>query len=247
MKWPWRRGRRWRPYPSEFLKLVSCDDVSLLRRRVYAFAVYTLSRAGEIVPFSWDDVNLDNRSLLFHEAVDRVRRPQVTKGTKGGKPRRVPIEGELWPLLAAMHASAHGVGRVFPKMPSENGLADRLRFDMRKAGVDRRELHDKGISTKPMTFHDLRATGVTWMAIRGDEPLKIQDRAGHEDFQTTQRYIRQAEALREGFGDTFPPLPASLFAGLGQAPTKRPIVQKRATNVVRFVGGTGIEPATSGL
>jgi hypothetical protein len=46
------------------------------------------------------------------------------------------------------------------------------------------------------------------MAIRGDDPLK--SRAGHVDFGTTQGYIREAEAVRAGFGDVFPPLPASL-------------------------------------
>jgi hypothetical protein len=43
-----------------------------------------------------------------------------------------------------------------------------------------------------------------------DDPLKIQHRAGHTDFETTQRYIRMAESLREGFGSPFPELPASL-------------------------------------
>lgn len=45
------------------------------------------------------------------------------------------------------------------------------------------------------------------MAVRGDEPLKIMQRAGHAAFATTQLYVRTAEALREGFGVPFPPLP----------------------------------------
>jgi hypothetical protein len=50
------------------------------------------------------------------------------------------------------------------------------------------------------------------MAIRGDDPLRIQHRAGHTSFTTTQGYIRQAEAVRAGFGDVFPPLDALLAA-----------------------------------
>lgn len=34
-------------HPSEFLKLVQCKKVPLARRRLYAYAVYTYSRAGE--------------------------------------------------------------------------------------------------------------------------------------------------------------------------------------------------------
>ncbi len=65
-----------------------------------------------------------------------------------------------------------------------------------------------------MRFHDLRATGISWMAVRGDNALKIQRRAGHKDLVTTQGYIRTAEDNRAGFGDVFPKLPAAL---LGEA------------------------------
>jgi hypothetical protein len=53
------------------------------------------------------------------------------------------------------------------------------------------------------------------MAVRGDDPLKIQERAGHTDFETTQGYIRMAEGLREGFGEVFPPLPPELLESTG--------------------------------
>ena len=47
---------------------------------------------------------------------------------------------------------------------------------------------------KRLSWHDLRATGITWRAVRGDEPLKIQRAAWHSSFETTQEYIREAEA-----------------------------------------------------
>ena len=48
------------------------------------------------------------------------------------------------------------------------------------------------------------------MAVRGDDRLKIKPRAGHTTFSTTEIYIREAEAVREGFGEVFPTLPACL-------------------------------------
>src|SRR5208282_3675872 len=63
---------------------------------------------------------------------------------------------------------------------------------------------------KHVTFHDLRATGITWMAVRGDDPLRIKQRAGHSSFSTTEMYIREAENLAAGFGDVFPTLPPEL-------------------------------------
>ncbi|WP_394826137.1 site-specific integrase [Pendulispora albinea] len=68
---------------------------------------------------------------------------------------------------------------------------------------------------KNITFHDLRATGITWMAVRGDDPLRIKQRAGHKSFSTTEGYIREAENLSVGFGKPFPSLPAELTGIFG--------------------------------
>jgi hypothetical protein len=78
--------------------------------------------------------------------------------------------------------------------------------------VRRAALHETTEQSQNITWHDLRATGATWMAVRGDDPLKIMQRCGHRDFDTTHRYVREAEAVRDGFGDAFPPLPHCLLA-----------------------------------
>jgi hypothetical protein len=49
------------------------------------------------------------------------------------------------------------------------------------------------------------------MAVRGDDQLKIRQRCVHTTFSTTELYIREAEAVREGFGEVFPTLPISLL------------------------------------
>lgn len=96
---------------------------------------------------------------------------------------------------------AHAVAR-FTRRPRPHVHQEPLPH----ANVTRHELHHTDETRKALTWHDLRATGITWTAIRGDDPLHIQHRAGHTSFSTTQGYIRQAEAVREGFGDVFPPL-----------------------------------------
>jgi hypothetical protein len=45
-------------------------------------------------------------------------------------------------------------------------------------------------------------------------------RAGHKSFSTTEGYIREAENLRDGFGEVFPPLPPSLLVD-GKPQTRR--------------------------
>jgi hypothetical protein len=94
------------------------------------------------------------------------------------------------------------------KVPSESDLSARLKQYLRWAGVNREELFIDDLTRCSVTFKDLRATYLSWRAIRGDDPLKIQRAAGHKTLNTTQIYIRAAEDLGGSAGEPFPPLPA---------------------------------------
>ncbi len=198
-------------YPSEFLQFVSCEDVPLRWRRAVAIAVYTFARDAELRVLRWDagDVDLEHGVLSITRAYNR-RKPSETKGTKSDAPRRFAMESTLLPLLRVMHKAAGGRGPIVD-ISDKGGMANTLRRWLWKAGVRRPELHTATAQRKPMTWHDLRATGATWMAVRGDDPLKIKQRLGHTTVSTTEVYIREAEALRDGFGEVFPTLPECLL------------------------------------
>jgi integrase len=175
--------------------------------RLFALAVYTYTRAGELEALDWSDVHLEHGYAHVHRSVDRVRDKGTMRSTKTGVARRVPIEPELRPLMQLLREESGGRGSV---------------FDMPSAGV---------LSAK---------LGITWMAVRGDEPLRIMQRAGHTSFETTQGYIREAENLRAGFGTVFPPLPTSRLAhSMGQVTR---LVPKNSMISVEL---TGIEPTLS--
>jgi hypothetical protein len=152
------------------------------------------------------------------------------------------------PLLQALHKAAGGKGRVIAKMPSPGMLSRKLKRYLDKAGVTRAELHATGDATrKAITFHDLRATGITWMAARGDDPLRIKQRAGHATFSTTEGYIREAENLGASFGAVFPALP-DLAATLGfVSDQSETLFAKSSDSRPLLVGATGIEPVTSSV
>ncbi len=236
-------------YPSEFSAFVACSDVPLIWRRAVALAVYLYPRAGELRALDWEDVDLEHGSVHIHRAEDRET--GTAKGTKTKHPRRFNIDPALLPLLAAMHEETGGEGLVC-SLPSERDMARGLRRWLKKAGVERAELHDATPTRKAITFHDLRATGITWMAIRGDEPLRIQQRAGHESFATTAGYIREAEAIRDGFGHVFPSLPKTLLTSSDSSATPpsggvsvQELVQRsprRANYAVFWRGGRDSNP-----
>jgi len=200
-------------YPSEFLTLVSSAAVPLFRRRYYAIGVYIYLRPAELEALRWEDVDLERETVQIRRGIDRERK--VEKAPKAGRARApFDLEPALLPLLKAMHAEVGGRGNVVGRLGDERELAGVLRRDLLDAGITRRELHE-GSNDPPrewMTLHDLRTTGITWMAVQGQRPpFEIMARAGHRQLAQTQGYIDRASLIRRGYGQTFPTLPTSLL------------------------------------
>ncbi len=95
----------------------------------------------------------------------------------------------MLPLLKAMHAETGGVGPVVP-MGLQKLWAVELRNALEEAKVKRPELYAMTDASKRVCFHDLRASGLTWMAIRGDSPVHIKLVAGHTAFEMTSNTSR---------------------------------------------------------
>ena len=230
-------------YPSEFESLVGCKGIDLALRTLYAVAVYTYARSNELAALGWDDVDLAHNVIHITKSVDRAT--HKVKSTKSGTTRRIPIEPALRPVLSRLHQERDGKPAVL-WMPDHEDRAILLRQHLELAGVKRAELFTSDAQRKHITFHDLRATGITWAAVRGDDPLRIKQRAGHSGFATTEIYIREAENLREGFGKVFPALPPELTGGrLGQGLGQ--VAHLDADFPANMVEQRGIEPRTSAL
>jgi integrase len=145
-----------------------------------ALAIYTYTRDAELRVLRWSDI--DHGIVDITRAFNR-RNPREVKGTKSDAPRRFAVEANLLPLLEAMR-STDGTALVV-KLPSERAMARNLRRWLVKAGVTRAALHKGSDTSQNITWHDLRATGATWMAVRGDDAHKIMQRCGHKSFSTT--------------------------------------------------------------
>ena len=193
-------------YPSEFLALVSCKRVPKRWTRLFTLATYLYLRAAELAALEWEDVDMEHASVHVHRSMDFAT--GESKVTKGKAARRVPIPPTLVPLLLEMR-DENDSGKLVVLPPREE-LARRMRRYLKWAGVKRAELFANDLTRKHVTFHDLRGTGITWLAIAGHEPLRIKTWAGHRHFSTTEGYIREAENLRPGFGTPFPELPQVL-------------------------------------
>lgn len=248
--------KRKKPFlrPGEVAALLSHPLVPLERRHVYAVAIYTAMRQGELRGLRVGDVDLEAMQI----SVSRQLKNGVEKDrTKTGRPRTVTIEPNLVPLLEILLKDKKPDERVL-YVAAHNRCASHLREDLEIAGCKRDALHvaKKDPMLARMQFHNLRDTCLTHMSVRRDPPQDIQWRAGHTTPTMTELYI--ANARHEAgprFGEPLAPLPievlklpppeAAIDAGSdreGFGSNSGPFRTKKKKNPDEVVEAPGIEP-----
>ena len=169
---------------------------------LYATAIYTGLRAGELFGLRWTDVDLDRKLIT-------VRRTYDQETTKTSKIRHVPILEPLHPRLKAWRERNPGK-LVFPnedgKLQTKDPRAIRDIF----AGVlkEANIAHLQASDAEKMTFHDLRHTFASMWMQRGQDLFKLQHILGHTSIKLTMRYAHLGPNAfagdRDAFDDYFP-------------------------------------------
>jgi integrase len=194
-------------HPTEFQKLVSCDEVPIRWLTLYTVLTYSYVRPNELKALRRKDIELDTGLINVTKAWDFAEnQPKSYPKSKAGV-RYVPIEAELLGLLRQLCDVLEPDDYLFPTLPPAEDWADTFRVHLRRAGVDREARFEDTETVKNITLYDLRATGITWRTLRRDDTRVIQAAAGHEKYATTEGYVRAAEVFRGRVGDPFPPLP----------------------------------------
>jgi integrase len=154
---------------------------------LYATALYTGMRAGELCGLRWSDVDLEHRLIT-------VQRSFATP-TKSSKIRRVPIFDPLLPVLREWKARCGSRELVFPnevgKMHARGARACKQLFV---------ECRTKAKIPK-VRFHDLRHSFASRFMLAGGDLFKLQKILGHQSIVMTQRYAHLSpEAFKEDLG-----------------------------------------------
>jgi integrase len=241
---PPKRGEsRQRPwlYPNEWRALAECAAVPVERRQLYAIALYTGLRPNELRALTFDDVDTTARQISVSKAWDEQTKAPKAPKTAAGQ-RTVPIEPPLLPLLEALRAAGNEL--VAPLLScGEDRNAGAFRRHLAAAGVTRARLTADNETEEPADFRSLRDSYATWQALAGIPDKRIQRRLGHASNQTTDRYIKAAEAFDvEAIGTPFPALPAALQTTCQTRHKKTPDFRRRLS-----VARVGFEPTTFGL
>jgi integrase len=155
----------------EYHKLMSYLPFHL--KPVIATAFYTGMRRGEILPLTWDKVDLKSR-LIRLEASD----------TKDNEPRIIPILDELYEVLKSIPRAVHDNHVFLHKgKPIKGDIRTALRRACNKAGI----LYGRSVKGG-FIFHDLRHSFNTHMRKAGVAESVIMEITGHSTRQMFDRY-----------------------------------------------------------
>lgn len=216
---PKRGDSKQRPwlYPSEFARLVACENIPIEWRRTYAIAAYTGLRPNELRALTWGDVDLEAGCMNVSKAFDTVAAD--TKKTKSAAGQRVvPFPAPLRAVLESMKGRAGEpvvtvLGGAIAKTRGQH-----FRKHLAEAGITRTRLFAVNETEEPVDYRSLRDSYATWLAIAAVPEKTIQRRLGHASAQTTDGYIKAAETVdAERVGVPFGELPAALSAPLQDA------------------------------
>jgi integrase len=151
---------------------------------VVTFAGGTAARIGEVSGVRKGDIDRETWLWTVRRQTTTGPGGLIDKGTKGKRAREVPIIEELRPMVAA-------------KLDAASTVDSRLFVGPRGGRISTAVLRDathwdEVVNTLGHGYlrrHDLRHTGLTWMADAGVLTHVLQKIAGHGSLTTTQRYL----------------------------------------------------------
>ena len=200
-----------------FLRAAHEDDVDAYT--LFATAVYTGLRQGELAALRWECVDLDRRIITVDRSFDGP--------TKAGDVRYVPILDVLLPILRAWRLRCPG-GLLFPNTKGlmhrskDRIFCERFHKVLDAAGFKKPE---QGRQSHYIRFHDLRHTFASHWMMAGGDLFKLQKILGHKSTELTLRYAHLSPAAFMGDLGRFDGL------GLGGGAEVLPMERARRTGL----------------
>lgn len=161
---------------------------------VWAMALFTGMRSGELYALEWASVDFENKMIYVHKAWTSKTGFGPTKGRYW---RAVPLSDELVAFMKQLKLQSGDSKYVLP------------RFNAWKEGRQAEILRQFciGVGLPSVRFHTLRACFGTQLIKDGISPAIVMKVCGWKDLKTMQRYIRLAGIEVKGATDGLKILP----------------------------------------
>jgi len=155
-------------------------------------------RLGEIRALRWESVRFDLGSILIRSSYsDAAELEAADHGDaqryvtpKSGRVRTIPMMGDVAVALGELSGLSEFTSPgdlVFPSATGAHRRGDEIRR-MFYAALENAGLGHMRDKPRPIRFHDLRHTFGT-IAVRVFDVVEAQAFMGHENIQTTMRYV----------------------------------------------------------
>lgn len=155
-------------------------------RRIWAAALLTGMRSGELFALTWKDVDWERMVISVTKSYNC--RLKIFKSTKSGTWRQIPINEALASVLKEQLEETGSAEHVFPRSWEwSHGM---------QAAVLRRFCFAHQLPS--VRFHALRACFATQMLNRGVDTAKVMKIAGWKELKTMQHYVRLAGVEIQG-------------------------------------------------
>ncbi len=144
---------------------------------IYALALNTGMRRGELLGLCWDRVNFNERRIEISRIRDRY---ELKNTTKTGFIRHLPLNDAAFRVLSKLAQNKHHETLVFAdktgKLPNIRHFSDRhFRRAIEKAKVPR------------IRFHDLRTTYASNFVMAGGDIFALSKLLGHTSVEMTAK------------------------------------------------------------
>lgn len=162
---------------------------------IWAMALLTGCRSGELVALEWKDIDLENSvvniSKSWNKRINRI------KSTKTNQWRDIPISPQLKTLLLEIKNASLDTQYVLPRITSW------IRGDASKVlrGFCR------SISIPEISFHALRACFTTMLLRQGVAVTKVMKLGGWTTYKAMEHYVRLAGVEIQGATESLDFLP----------------------------------------
>ena len=153
---------------------------------IWAVALHTGMRNGELYALKWTDVDFSNMQITVQRSFNR--RTGEMKDTKAGYWRNVPISEDLKKILLSLKQRGEF---VLPRLVQwrKGNQAKILKIFCRSIGIPE------------IKFHSLRACFATQLISTGVEPIKVMKVCGWKDLKTMAYYMRLSGIEEKGVTD----------------------------------------------
>jgi integrase len=139
-------------------------------------ALATGARKMELLSLTWRDVDLQRDMIVLQETKNRER-------------RTLPLTGYAWELMR-QHSTTRRADTelVFPGPSGKKplGIRDAWNNAVKRAGII------------DFTFHDLRHSAASYLAMNGASLAEIAEILGHKTLSMVKRYAHLSEAHTAG-------------------------------------------------